>query len=389
MSYRRSLLALARCCSERSSIPATSDWSAAPTASLRLFPGLVRIPDIAFVSWARIPGGRMPKEPIPDLVPDLAVEVLSPSNTPREMALKRRHYFEAGVRLVWIVDPEAPDRRRLHRPGPPDPARRLGHPRRRRRPPRLRPPAGRPLRRPRPPCAGVSGRRVPPVRLPTRVRGLSRRVARATSATASVSRPPGKTSFRSGYPVRRCADASCRTSVDQESPMHRISVAFCLGLLFACLTSRFGGQEIEEDELAAYRRAGLSGGDPAARQGRVRIGRGGLQEVPRHRGRRAARGAGPGGRRRQVWARATDPGGAGAERHDPPRLRHDRRDDEGRQGPHGRPPQADRRGTPAARRGGPARAAAARRDRPGAADRHVVDAGRAAEDAEARASSRT
>lgn len=77
-----------------------------PDASLRLFPGLVRAPDVSFVSWARIPGGRMPKEPIPDLVPDLAVEVLSPSNTPREMALKRRHYFEAGVRLVWIIDPK-------------------------------------------------------------------------------------------------------------------------------------------------------------------------------------------------------------------------------------------------------------------------------------------
>jgi Uma2 family endonuclease len=75
-------------------------------AALRFFPGLVRIPDVSYVSWARIPGGRMPKEPIPSLAPDLAVEVLSPSNTPREMARKRHDYFEAGVRLVWIVDPD-------------------------------------------------------------------------------------------------------------------------------------------------------------------------------------------------------------------------------------------------------------------------------------------
>jgi Uma2 family endonuclease len=75
-------------------------------AALRLFPGLARIPDVSFVSWERIPGGRMPREPIPSLIPDLAVEVLSPSNTPGEMAIKRGHYFEAGVRLVWIVDPE-------------------------------------------------------------------------------------------------------------------------------------------------------------------------------------------------------------------------------------------------------------------------------------------
>ncbi|MBI3273373.1 MAG: Uma2 family endonuclease [Planctomycetes bacterium] len=73
---------------------------------LRLFPGLVRIPDVAFVSWDRIPGRRVPSEPIPSLVPDLAVEVLSPGNTAAEMARKRDEYFAAGVRLVWYVDPE-------------------------------------------------------------------------------------------------------------------------------------------------------------------------------------------------------------------------------------------------------------------------------------------
>jgi hypothetical protein len=41
------------------------------------------------------------------LVPDLAVEVLSPSNTEAEMARKRQEYFAAGVRLVWMVDPDA------------------------------------------------------------------------------------------------------------------------------------------------------------------------------------------------------------------------------------------------------------------------------------------
>src|SRR5947209_930018 len=44
---------------------------------MRLAPGLVRIPDVSFVSAARLPGGRMPREPIPELVPDLAIEVLS------------------------------------------------------------------------------------------------------------------------------------------------------------------------------------------------------------------------------------------------------------------------------------------------------------------------
>lgn len=71
---------------------------------VRLFPGLVRIPDVAFVSWQRIPGRRVPSDPIPGLVPDLAVEVLSPSNTPAEMARKLREYFQAGVRVVWLID---------------------------------------------------------------------------------------------------------------------------------------------------------------------------------------------------------------------------------------------------------------------------------------------
>jgi len=75
--------------------------------TMRLFPGLVRIPDVAFVSWDRLPGQRVPSEAVPDIAPDLAVEVLSESNTPEEMARKRREYFAAGVRLVWLVDPRA------------------------------------------------------------------------------------------------------------------------------------------------------------------------------------------------------------------------------------------------------------------------------------------
>ena len=48
----------------------------------------------------------MPTEPVPDLAPDLAVEVLSAGNTPGEMARKRQEYFAAGVHFVWQVDPD-------------------------------------------------------------------------------------------------------------------------------------------------------------------------------------------------------------------------------------------------------------------------------------------
>jgi len=73
---------------------------------MRLFAGLVRIPDVAFISWGRLPGGRVPEDPIPELAPDLAVEILSRTNTPGEMRRKREEYFRAGVALVWIIDPD-------------------------------------------------------------------------------------------------------------------------------------------------------------------------------------------------------------------------------------------------------------------------------------------
>lgn len=72
---------------------------------LRLTRDLVRIPDISFVARARLPGGKVPRQPIATLAPNLAVEVLSKSNTRQEMSQKLRDYFDAGVELVWLVDP--------------------------------------------------------------------------------------------------------------------------------------------------------------------------------------------------------------------------------------------------------------------------------------------
>jgi Uma2 family endonuclease len=85
--------------------------------TVRLAPGLVRIPDIAFFSWDRLPGRELPAEPIPDLAPDLAVEVLSQTNTEAEMKRKLREYFKAGVRLVWLVDPPTRTARVYTSPG--------------------------------------------------------------------------------------------------------------------------------------------------------------------------------------------------------------------------------------------------------------------------------
>ena len=75
--------------------------------TVELAADLVRIPDIAFTNWDRLPGRRCPTAPVPRLAPNLAVEVLSRSNTPGEMAAKRQDYFTAGVEVVWEIDPRA------------------------------------------------------------------------------------------------------------------------------------------------------------------------------------------------------------------------------------------------------------------------------------------
>jgi Uma2 family endonuclease len=72
----------------------------------RLFPGLVRLPDISFVSWDRVPvRGQIPDDPVAGLCPDLAFEVLSKGNTRGESQRKLKEYFLARTRLAWVVDP--------------------------------------------------------------------------------------------------------------------------------------------------------------------------------------------------------------------------------------------------------------------------------------------
>lgn len=73
--------------------------------TVKILPGILKIPDVSFISWKRWPRTRLPRRPIPALVPDLVVEVLSETNTRREMEDKLQRYFEAGVRLVWYIDP--------------------------------------------------------------------------------------------------------------------------------------------------------------------------------------------------------------------------------------------------------------------------------------------
>jgi Uma2 family endonuclease len=73
---------------------------------LQLRRALVRIPDVVYLAFTSLPGGRLPAGGAPLVAPDLAVEILSPSNTRREMVRKLREYFEAGAKLVWYIDPD-------------------------------------------------------------------------------------------------------------------------------------------------------------------------------------------------------------------------------------------------------------------------------------------
>ena len=76
-----------------------------PDATLRMKRGNVRLPDVSFTVAARMAAIPRPRPAIPLLAPDLAVEVLSESNTKREMSGKLIEYFESGTRLAWFIDP--------------------------------------------------------------------------------------------------------------------------------------------------------------------------------------------------------------------------------------------------------------------------------------------
>jgi Uma2 family endonuclease len=63
-----------------------------------------RGPDVSYVAAARLPGGRAP-EGFFEGAPDLAAEILSPTDSARKTLDKIGEYLQAGTRLVWLIDP--------------------------------------------------------------------------------------------------------------------------------------------------------------------------------------------------------------------------------------------------------------------------------------------
>jgi len=76
-----------------------------PDGMMKLLSGRIRLPDVAYVSFASLPGGKVPSARVPNLAPDLAAEVQSDSDTKAEIDQKLKEYFESGTRLAWIIDP--------------------------------------------------------------------------------------------------------------------------------------------------------------------------------------------------------------------------------------------------------------------------------------------
>ena len=70
----------------------------------RLPGGNVRSPDASFIAARRLADQHLTDD-FSELVPDLAVEVTSPSERPRHVLDKVGEYLEAGVQLVWVIDP--------------------------------------------------------------------------------------------------------------------------------------------------------------------------------------------------------------------------------------------------------------------------------------------
>ena len=68
-------------------------------------PNTLRKPDVSFVRFGRLPNEE-PADGYDNLAPDWAIEVVSPGDTVLELEEKIDEYLSAGVRLVWVINPE-------------------------------------------------------------------------------------------------------------------------------------------------------------------------------------------------------------------------------------------------------------------------------------------
>lgn len=65
-----------------------------------------RAPDISFVSKARLKGLKRSDRQFFQGAPDLAVEILAPSNTRGEIDARLKDFFASGTQIAWVINPE-------------------------------------------------------------------------------------------------------------------------------------------------------------------------------------------------------------------------------------------------------------------------------------------
>ena len=84
-----------------------------------LSPNTRRAPDVAVILGDR--RAELQDAKVISIIPDIAAEVLSPSETPRMIHRKLKQYFAAGVQEVWLIDPDVKEIEIWKGPSLPDP----------------------------------------------------------------------------------------------------------------------------------------------------------------------------------------------------------------------------------------------------------------------------
>ena len=89
------------------------------TTGFQMDPYTLRVPDVHVTRWDRMAEYDEDAGGWPRFAPDVAIEVVSPSNTPAELARKTEEYFANGAQAVWIADP-VPRTVAIRRPAAPE-----------------------------------------------------------------------------------------------------------------------------------------------------------------------------------------------------------------------------------------------------------------------------
>ena len=87
------------------------------SAGFTLPNGAVRAPDVSWMTrerWEAVPQDE--RRRFARVVPDFVVELRSPSDAPKDLRAKMAEYLSQGVRLGWLIDPEA-QTVEIYRPG--------------------------------------------------------------------------------------------------------------------------------------------------------------------------------------------------------------------------------------------------------------------------------